>query len=110
MADDGIPPWVSHLTKEMRDLRAEFNTRFDNFVAGYVSIGVHKALTDRVVDLEGDLKTEKAERERDVTSLKTELNEARKRTAQLWTSIGLLVAGGVLSLVFAVFNRGLGIG
>jgi hypothetical protein len=110
MPEDGIPPWVSHLTREMREFRTEINARFDTFASGYVSVGVHQALVDRVADLEGDLKTEKGERERDVTTLKTELNEARKRTAQLWTSIGLLVAGGVVGTLFMIFNRGLGLG
>lgn len=94
--------------------------RFDDAAKGFVSLAIHNLLADRVKDLESDIdkartdavaEVEKARTEAAaaLASVRTELDNAKKTRAQTWTAIGLLFAAGVVTLIWDIFTKGLGL-
>lgn len=94
--------------------------RFDEAVKGFVSVAVHNLLADRVKDVEADVEKARADAEAAVekarvdaasalSQITTELNNAKKTRAQTWTAIGLLAAGGAITFVYDLIQRGAGL-
>lgn len=94
--------------------------RLDGFARDFVSVIVHNLLVERVKELEGDIAEARADAKREIsaakkdaadeiTSIRTELDNAKKTRAQTWTAIGLLAAGGAITLFYTVIRQGLGL-
>lgn len=94
--------------------------RFDEAVKGFVSVAVHNLLVERVKEAEADIAKARAESDAAIkearldaanalAQVRTELDNAKKTRAQTWTAIGLLAAGGAVTLFWDIFTRGLGI-
>lgn len=94
--------------------------RLDDFTKTFVSVEVHRLLAEDVREAKEQAAVDRATAASAVESAKeqaaaalatmrTELDNAKKQRAQTWTAIGLLFAGGIITIIFDVFNRGLGI-
>lgn len=94
-------------------------SRFDNFTQNYVPLAVFSTLVERVKVTEGEIDSERANRERALdtekqareagdAALRKEMDDQRKTKAQQWFSIGLLGVGAVITLLVSIFRQGVG--
>lgn len=114
--NNGREPGGWELLRAVQDLKASIA----EMSRGLVPIAVFNLLADRVKELEADVergkadqahavKEAKAEAAAALASVRTELDNAKKTRAQTWTAIGLLFAGGGVSLFYVIVTNGLGI-
>ena len=113
---NGREPGGWELLRAVNDVK----TTIADMSRGFVPIAVFNLLVEDVKEARAEIEKAKIERERQIaeakaeaaasiTSIRTELDNAKKTRAQTWTAIGLLFAGGVAALIIDVFNRGLGL-
>lgn len=87
----------------------EINGRLDDFAKGHVSAEVFALHVERTRELEADLATERATREKGDAELRQSAEERRKSTAQVWVSIGLAAVAVVFSIFGGIVRQGLGL-
>lgn len=115
--DKGREPGGWELLRAVQSI----TSRLDDLAKGFVSLAVHNLLAEDVkearaetaaVKADADKKIDDARREAAtaLATIRTELDNGKKQRAQTWTAIGLLAAGGAISLFYDIFTRGLGIG
>ena len=115
--DRGREPGGWELLRAVQEVKATIA----DMSRGFVPIAVFNLLVEDVkearaetvaVKVEVDKKIEDARKEAAsaAAAIRTELDNAKKTRAQTWTAIGLLAAGGAVSLFYNIFTRGLGMG
>ena len=116
-ADNGHEPGGWELLRAVQEVKATIA----DMSRGFVPIAVFNLLAEDVKEtraetaalrVETDKRIDDARKEAAsaVAAIRTELDNAKKQRAQTWTAIGLLAAGGAVSLFYNIFTRGLGLG
>lgn len=85
------------------------NARLDDFAKGYVSAEVFALHLEKTRELETDLATERTAREKADSELRQGVEERRKATAQVWTSIALAAVAVAFSIFGGIVRQGLGL-
>lgn len=85
------------------------NARLDDFAKGYVSAEVFALHAERTREIEADLVTERAAREKADSELRQGAEERRKAAAQVWTSIALAAVAVAFSIFGGFIRQGLGL-
>ena len=100
---------LANLQGDVTDIQRNMATRNDQLHVDVRISDLTGALAAEKTERVAAMEKERTERERGLSGLQAQIDEARKRTAQLWTSLGLIVATGIVGSLFLVFNRGLGL-